>query len=75
MKFATVKTANEIIRDSKEKELTNYFGQTFSSLIPKYLSLVAMKELFLTKGFGEDETNLILASLVKAGCKFTVEEV
>lgn len=46
MKFASVKTANEIIKESKEKELS--------------------------KGFGSDETNLILASLVKAGCKFTI---
>lgn len=69
MKFASVKTANEIIKESKEKELTNYFGQNFSSVLPQYLSF---EEMFLSKGFGSDETNLILASLVKAGCKFTI---
>lgn len=72
MKFASVKTANKIIKESKEKELTNYFGQNFSSLLPQYLSFEEMKEMFLSKGFGSDETNLILASLVKAGCKFTI---
>lgn len=72
MKFASVKTANEVIKESKEKELTNYFGQNFSSVLPQYLSFEEMKEMFLSKGFGADETNLILASLVKVGCKFTV---
>ena len=72
MKFASVKTANEIIKESKEKELTCYFGQNFSNVCPEYLSFAGMREMFLSRGFGSNETSLILASLVKAGCKFTV---
>ena len=57
MKFASVKTANEIIKESKEKELTNYFGQSYSTLLPQYLSFEEMKEMFLSKGFGSNETS------------------
>ena len=72
MKFVSVKTANEIIEKSKEQGLTGYFGQNFSTCLPRYLSFDGMKEMFRSKGFGEDETNLILASLVRVGCKFTI---
>ena len=72
MKFASVKTANEIIEKSKEQGLTGYFGQNFSTCLPRYLSFDGMKEMFRSKGFDEDETNLILASLVRVGCKFTI---
>ena len=72
MRFASVKTANEIIKEAKENKTTNYFGQDYSSILPEYISLVDMKRIFRDKGFGEDETNVILACMVKAGCKFTV---
>lgn len=71
-KFASIKTANEIIRETKEKELTSYYGQTFSTLLPQYLSFDEMKKTFRYKGFGEAESNFILACMVKAGCKFTI---
>lgn len=71
-KFASVKTANEVIKEYKEKEKTSYFGQHFSELLPEYLSFSEMKEMFRDKGFGNDETNLILACMVKCGCKFTI---
>lgn len=72
MKFASVKTANEVIKDIKENERTNYFGQSYSTALPKYLSFSEMEDMFIRHGFGKNETNLILASLVKAGCKFTI---
>lgn len=70
--FATIKAANEIIRETKEKELTSYYGQTFSAVLPQYLSFAEMKSNFRSKGFGEAEANFILACMVKAGCKFTI---
>ena len=72
MKFASISTADEIIKELKENELTNYFGQTYSTVLPKYIGFSDIKELFLSRGFGENESNLILASLVKVGCKFTI---
>lgn len=72
MKFASIKEAEKIIRETKEKELTSYYGQTFSASLPQYLSFAEMKEAFKGKGFGEAESNFILACMVKAGCKFTI---
>lgn len=72
MNFASVDVARDIIRESKENGLTNYFGQNFSTICPEYLSLKEMNEMFRSKGFGAAETNLILASLVMAGCKFAI---
>lgn len=72
MRFASVKTANEIIKEAKENKTTNYFGQDYSSILPEYISFVDMRRTFRDKGFGEDEANVILACMVKAGCKFTV---
>lgn len=72
MKFATIKSANETIDRIKEEGSTFYFGQTVSNVLPKYLSFAQMKDMFKSCGFADAETNLILASLVKAGCKFTI---
>lgn len=71
-KFASVKMAKEIIEESKKKENTSYFGQHFTDLLPEYLTFEDMKQGFIDKGFGEAETNLILACMIKCGCKFTI---
>lgn len=72
MKFATKKYADEVIRRIKENHETFYFGNDSCSLLPSYLSFAQMKDTFKSCGFAEAETNLILASLVKVGCKFTI---
>ena len=35
MKFASIKEAEKIIRETKEKELTSYYGQPFSTSLPQ----------------------------------------
>lgn len=66
MTYATKKSAKEIIEMEKEYENTNYFNGS--------LSMAYMKDMFINgKGFGVHETNVIIAALVLAGGKFTVE--
>lgn len=66
MKYATKKSAKEIIEMEKESENTNYFNGR--------LSMADMKDMLRNRmGFGESETNVIMAALVLAGGKFTVE--
>lgn len=71
-KFASVKTAKEIIKKEKEEKMTCYYGQDHSSIAPQYLEFKEMKKTFISKGFGEAEANFILACMVNAGCKFTI---
>lgn len=63
MKYATKKTAKEIL--DKYKNQTFYFNGE--------IELENLKEMFRYMNFGEAETNVILASLVLAGCKFRIE--
>lgn len=66
MKYATKKSAKEIIEMEKESENTNYFNGS--------LSMADMRDMLRNRmGFGEPETNVIMAALVLAGGKFTVE--
>ena len=65
MKFASIKEAEKIIRETKEKELTSYYGQTFSTSLPQYLSFAEMKEMFRGKGFGGAESNLFWPAWLK----------
>lgn len=65
MKYATKKTAKEVIANEKEMRETNYFSGD--------LSLEDMKSMFRYRmGFGEAETNFILASMINAGAKFKI---
>lgn len=73
MKFMTKKVASEVIRETIEKESTMYFGQRESKILPEYIRASDMKNVFRSSGFGEAETNFIIAAMVKAGAKFTVE--
>lgn len=61
--YASKKAAKEVIE--RYKELTNYFNGE--------LSAASMKEMLRAMTFGEAETNVIMAALVLAGGKFTVE--
>ena len=63
MKYATKKAAKEIL--DKYKNQTSYFDGE--------IEMENMKEMFRYMGFGEAETNVILASLVLTGCKFRIE--
>ena len=66
MKYMTKKAAQEVIRSEKELHETNYFSGL--------LSAADMKEMLRFRmGFGEAETNFIIASMVNAGAKFIVE--
>lgn len=66
MKYMTKKTANEVITKEKELHETNY--------ISGLLKASDMKEMFRYRyGFGEAETNFIIASMVNAGAKFIIE--
>lgn len=66
MKYATKKNAKEIIAMEKEAESTSYFNGA--------LSMKEMKDMLKHRmGFGEAETNVIMASLVLAGGKFRTE--
>lgn len=67
MKYATKKSAKEIIAHEKEHRETAYFEGT--------LTFKEMKEMFIYRfHFGEAEANVILASLVNAGAKFIIED-
>lgn len=66
MKYATKKSAKEIINTEKELHETNYFSGE--------LKLKDMKEMLRYRmQFGEAETNFILASMINAGAKFIVD--
>ena len=58
----TKKEALATIAAIKEENKTYYFDGT--------IDIKYMKDLFRNDGFGESETNLIIASLVAAGCVF-----
>lgn len=62
MKYATKKSATEIL--DKYKNQTYYFDGV--------IEMEIMKEMLRYMNFGEAETNVILASLVLAGCKFRI---
>lgn len=65
MKYATKKNAKEIVDEIKHSGRTYYFcGE---------LEMERMVETFRESGFGVDETRVIIAALVLAGAKFTVE--
>ena len=67
MKYATKKAAREIIELEKANMETAYFTGE--------LAMKDMKEMFKYRmGFGEAETNFILAAMVNAGAKFIVED-
>ena len=70
--FVSVEEAKDVIKRTKEEKSTCYYGQDYSSILPEYLELKEMKQMFISKGFGEVETNFILACMVNAGCKFTI---
>lgn len=66
MKYMTKKAAQEVINNEKELHETSYFDGS--------LKASEMKEMLRYRmGFGEAETNFILASMVNAGAKFIVE--
>ena len=66
MKYMTKKAAQEVINNEKELHETSYFDGS--------LEASEMKEMLRYRmGFGEAETNFILASMVNAGAKFIVE--
>ena len=65
MKYATKKNAKDIIEWAKETGQTAYFDGE--------LNMSRMKEMFRDFGFGIEETNVIIASLVLAGAKFKAE--
>lgn len=64
MKYATKKAAKEALE--QYKDLTGYFSGD--------LNMADMKEALHYMYLGEAETNVILAALVLAGAKFTVEQ-
>lgn len=64
MKYATKKAAQEVIRKTKEENLTFFFDGE--------LEFSYMKNQFRADGYGEDETNFILAAMVNAGAKFKI---
>ena len=65
MKYMSKKAAQEVINREKELHETNYFSGE--------LNVSSMKEMLRFRmGFGEAETNFILASMVNAGAKFIV---
>ena len=71
MKFMTKKVAKEMIDIINYTEGTGYFGyELFSGNGKQYLKGSDMRKMFRDKGFGHAETNLIMATLVNAGCKF-----
>lgn len=69
MKFMTKKNAGEIIDILKRTNQTNYFGMEGN----EYLKATDMVNMFKECGFGHAETALIMAALVNAGCKFTID--
>ena len=58
----TKKEALATIAAIKEENKTYYFDGS--------IDIKNMKDLFRNDGFGEQETNLIVAALVAAGCVF-----
>lgn len=62
-KYASTKTAKEIIDCEKIIEQTAYFTGE--------LSMSRMRDILLGMGFGWPETRVILAALVLSGAKFT----
>lgn len=63
--YWTQKECNAIIERYKNE--TAYFGNTINGEPLKFSELYEMFRL--RYGFGEPETNIILASLIKAGAK------
>lgn len=63
MIYAAKEAAKEIL--DKYKNQTPYFDGE--------MEMETMIEIFQYMNFGEAETNVILASLVLAGCKFRIE--
>ena len=63
MKYATKKAAKEAIEHYKD--LTGYFDGS--------LNMADMVNMLRGMRFGEAETNVIMAALILAGGKFTVE--
>lgn len=64
MRYATKKVAREVI----EREMSGtYYAEGF-------LKMDVMKRHFLDSGFGQHETNVIIAALVLAGAKFDISE-
>lgn len=66
-KYATKKSAMEIINREKELHETAYLDGE--------LELEHMKKLLVwSMGFGKAEANFILAAVVNAGAKFRIDE-
>ena len=66
-KYATKKSAMEIINREKELHETAYFDGE--------LTLKHIKDMLIwDMGFGKAEANFILAAMVNAGAKFKIEE-
>lgn len=63
MKYATKRAAKEAIEQYKDR--TNFFNGK--------LNMADMERMLRDMAFGKAETNVILAALVLAGAKFTVE--
>ena len=63
MKYATMKSAKEAIE--RYKDLTGYFDGS--------LKMADMVFMLRDMHFGVAETNVIIAALILAGGKFTVE--
>lgn len=64
-KYATRKAAREIIRQEADQRNTNYFSGE--------LKFAYMRDMLRYRmGFGEAETEFILAALVNAGAKFAL---
>lgn len=63
MKYMTKKAAKEEIERSKDN--TGYFDGSISATQMKAMLLYRM-------GFGEAETNVIIAALVNSGAKFSI---
>ena len=71
MKFATIKNANEVIKETKEKDNTSYFGWEMFGKVT-YCSMSDMIRHLREAGFGVAESNFIVAAMIKAGAKFTI---
>ena len=70
-KFATIKVANEVIKETKENENTCYFGWEMLGRV-SYCGMADMIRNFREAGFGVAEANFIVAAMIKAGAKFTI---
>lgn len=71
MKFATIKNAEAVIKETKENENTSYFGWELFGKV-RYCSMSDMIRNFREAGFGAAEANFIVAAMIKAGAKFTI---